>query len=50
MVDAVLQLNPKLQKHPKVSEITLTAITRIDLSNNNLSILPVEIFNLVSLR
>ncbi|XP_036345648.1 leucine-rich repeat serine/threonine-protein kinase 1 [Rhagoletis pomonella] len=33
-----------------VNEVALTAITRIDLSHNNLSVLPKEIFKLVSLK
>ncbi|XP_037942769.1 leucine-rich repeat serine/threonine-protein kinase 1 isoform X2 [Teleopsis dalmanni] len=50
MVNGVLQLNPKLHGHPRITEVALTAITRIDFSHNNLSSVPVEIFNLVSLR
>ncbi|XP_019848391.2 leucine-rich repeat serine/threonine-protein kinase 1 isoform X2 [Bactrocera dorsalis] len=50
LVNGVLKLNPKLQGHPMVNEITLTAITRIDFSHNSLSNIPMEIFKLVSLR
>ncbi|XP_054737581.1 leucine-rich repeat serine/threonine-protein kinase 1 isoform X1 [Anastrepha obliqua] len=50
LVNGVLQLNPKLQGHPMVNEVALTAITRIDFSHNNLKTLPIEIFKLVSLR
>ncbi|XP_067619795.1 leucine-rich repeat serine/threonine-protein kinase 1 isoform X3 [Eurosta solidaginis] len=50
MVNGVLQLNPKLQRHPMVNDVALTAITRIDLSHNNLNTLPSEIFKLVSLK
>ncbi|XP_059217831.1 leucine-rich repeat serine/threonine-protein kinase 1 isoform X2 [Stomoxys calcitrans] len=50
MVNGVLQLNPKLQGHPKITEVALTAITRIDFSHNHLTSLPIEIFNLVSLK
>lgn len=50
MVNGVLQLNPKLQGHPKINEVALTAITRIDFSHNNLTSLPLEIFSLVSLK
>ncbi|XP_055923849.1 leucine-rich repeat serine/threonine-protein kinase 1 isoform X2 [Eupeodes corollae] len=50
MVNGVLQLNPKLQGHPKINEVALTSITRIDFSHNNLTSLPPEIFSLVSLK
>lgn len=50
LVEGVLQLNPKLNSHPKVAEVSLTAITRIDLSHNQLTNLPIELFHLVSLR
>lgn len=50
MVNGVLQLNPKLQGHPKITEVALTAITRIDFSHNHLTSLPIEIFHLVSLK
>ncbi|XP_039969967.1 leucine-rich repeat serine/threonine-protein kinase 1 isoform X4 [Bactrocera tryoni] len=50
LVNGVLKLNPKLQGHPMVNEITLTAITRIDFSHNSLSNIPMEIFKLVSLK
>ena len=50
MVNGVLQLNPKLQGHPKITEVALTAITRIDFSHNHLTSLPLEIFSMVSLK
>ncbi|XP_030371278.1 leucine-rich repeat serine/threonine-protein kinase 1 isoform X2 [Scaptodrosophila lebanonensis] len=50
MVNGVLHLNPKLQGHPKLIDVALTAITRIDFSHNVLTSVPVEIFNLVSLK
>lgn len=50
MVNGVLQLNPKLQGHPKMTAVALTAITRIDFSHNQLTNLPVEIFGLISLK
>ncbi|XP_054091980.1 leucine-rich repeat serine/threonine-protein kinase 1 isoform X2 [Zeugodacus cucurbitae] len=50
LVNGVLKLNPKLQGHPMVNDITLTAITRIDFSHNNISIIPLAIFKLVSLK
>ncbi|KAL9897903.1 leucine-rich repeat kinase isoform 1-T1 [Glossina fuscipes fuscipes] len=50
LVNGVLQLNPKLQGHPKMTAVALTAITRIDFSHNQLTNLPVEIFGLISLK
>ncbi|XP_055377695.1 leucine-rich repeat serine/threonine-protein kinase 1 [Condylostylus longicornis] len=48
--DCVLTLNPHLKKNPKVDSISLTAITRIDISQNSISCLPIEIFSLTSLK
>ena len=50
LINGVLELNPKLDGHPKINEVALTAITRIDFSHNNLINVPSEIFNLVSLK
>ncbi|XP_032596558.1 leucine-rich repeat serine/threonine-protein kinase 1 isoform X2 [Drosophila grimshawi] len=50
LVSGVLQLNPKLTTHPRLSEIALTAITRIDFSHNVLTSIPPELFQLVSLK
>ncbi|KRF83412.1 leucine-rich repeat serine/threonine-protein kinase 1 isoform X2 [Drosophila virilis] len=50
LVSGVLQLNPKLSSHPRLNEVALTAITRIDFSHNLLTSIPPELFNLVSLK
>jgi len=50
MVSGVLLLNPKLQSHPRLNEVALTAITRIDFSHNVLTAIPQELFQLVSLK
>ncbi|XP_068156290.1 LOW QUALITY PROTEIN: leucine-rich repeat serine/threonine-protein kinase 1 [Drosophila tropicalis] len=50
LVSGVVQLNPKLQSHPRLNEVALTAITRIDFSHNQLISIPEELFQLVSLR
>lgn len=50
LVEGVLQLNPKLNGHPRIETVSLSAITRVDLSHNQLSNLPIELLNLVSLR
>lgn len=50
LVNGVLQLNPKLSTHPRLSEVALTAITRVDFSHNVLTSVPPELFNLVSLK
>ncbi|XP_017968519.1 leucine-rich repeat serine/threonine-protein kinase 1 isoform X2 [Drosophila navojoa] len=50
LVSGVLQLNPKLSSHPRLNEVALTAITRIDFSHNILTSIPPELFNLVSLK
>ncbi|XP_055623482.1 leucine-rich repeat serine/threonine-protein kinase 1 isoform X2 [Toxorhynchites rutilus septentrionalis] len=48
--EAVLQCNPKLKGHPRCNQLSLAALTRIDISYNCLSHLPPEIFTLGSLR
>lgn len=50
LVEAALQCNAKLKGHPKLAQVSLTAITRIDISNNALVEIPQEIFTLLSLR
>ncbi|XP_049858112.1 leucine-rich repeat serine/threonine-protein kinase 1 isoform X1 [Schistocerca gregaria] len=50
LVDAALNVNPKLKLNPKNQDIVLYAITRIDLSKNSLTWLPLVIFQLHSLR
>ncbi|XP_062537326.1 leucine-rich repeat serine/threonine-protein kinase 1 isoform X2 [Armigeres subalbatus] len=48
--EAVLQCNPKLKGHPRCYQLSLGALTRIDISHNSLAHLPPEIFSLGSLR
>lgn len=50
LVEAALNCNAKLKGHPKAHQISLTAITRIDVSNNSLKEIPAEFFTLLSLR
>lgn len=50
LTDAALHLNPNLKQNPRCHDIALYAITRLDLSNNSLMAIPVEIFQLDSLR
>ncbi|KAJ4452048.1 hypothetical protein ANN_03564 [Periplaneta americana] len=50
LVDAALNVNPKLKLNPRNQDIVLYAITRIDLSKNSLTWLPPIIFQLPSLR
>lgn len=49
-VDAAININPKLKLNPKNQDVVLYAITRLDLSNNALTSLPVVVFQLPSLR
>lgn len=50
LVDAAVQLNPKLRLSPRSQVMALYAITRLDISNNALSHLPSVVFMLPSLR
>lgn len=50
LIDAALHLNPNLKQNPRCHDIALFAITRLDLSNNSLASVPLEIFQLDSLR
>ncbi|KAF2362731.1 Ankyrin repeat [Trinorchestia longiramus] len=50
LVDASVQLNPKLRLSPRNQAMALYAITRLDISNNSLTSLPSAIFSLPSLR
>lgn len=50
IVEAALNLNPKLKQNPKGGEVALYAITRLDISNNSLTSVPLTIFQLSSLR
>uniref|UniRef100_A0A8D8E4R7 non-specific serine/threonine protein kinase n=3 Tax=Culex pipiens TaxID=7175 RepID=A0A8D8E4R7_CULPI len=48
--EAVLACNPKLKGHPRCAQLSLGALTRIDISHNCLTVLPAEILTLGSLR
>lgn len=50
IVDAALHLNPKLKQNPRSFDIVLYSITRLDVSNNSLTSLPLTVFQLHSLR
>ncbi|XP_064112289.1 leucine-rich repeat serine/threonine-protein kinase 1-like isoform X1 [Macrobrachium nipponense] len=50
LIDASVNLNPKLKLSPRNQVIALYAITRLDISNNSLTQLPDMIFQLPSLK
>lgn len=50
LIDASLHLNHKLKQNPKSYDIALYAITRLDVSNNSLTSIPLAVFQLYSLR
>ena len=50
LVDASVRLNPKLKLSPKYQISAVHAITRLDLSSNDLSEIPPIIFQMQSLR
>ncbi|XP_015840648.1 leucine-rich repeat serine/threonine-protein kinase 1 isoform X3 [Tribolium castaneum] len=50
LTDAALHLNQKLKQNPRSYDIALYAITRLDVSNNNLTSIPLAVFQLYSLR
>ncbi|KAK7078388.1 hypothetical protein SK128_010659 [Halocaridina rubra] len=50
LIDASVNLNPKLKLSPRNQVIALYAITRLDISNNSLTVLPDMIFQLPSLK
>lgn len=50
LIDASLHLNPKLKQNPRSYDIALYAITRLDVSNNSLTSLPLAVFQLHSLK
>lgn len=50
IVDAALQVNPKLKQNPRSSDVVLFSITRLDISNNSLTSIPLAVFQLQSLR
>ncbi|KAJ8980099.1 hypothetical protein NQ317_008560 [Molorchus minor] len=50
LTDAALHLNPKLKQNPKSYDIALYAVTRLDISNNSLTSVPLAVFQLQSLK
>lgn len=48
--DAALQINPRLQNSSRGRAVALHAITRLDLSGNALTVVPLAIFQMTSLR
>lgn len=50
LIDAAVRLNPKLRLSPRCQQSALHAITRLDLSNNDLSDVPAAIFQMQSLK
>ena len=50
LVDAAVRLNPKLKLSPKYQLSAIHAITRLDLSSNDLSEIPDIIFQMQSLK
>lgn len=50
LIDAALHLNPKLKQNPRSYNIALYAITRLDISSNSLTSLPLAVFQLCSLK
>lgn len=50
LIDAALHLNQKLKQNPRSYDIALYAITRLDVSNNSLTSIPLAVFQLHSLR
>jgi Leucine-rich repeat (LRR) protein len=50
LIEAAVRLNPKLRLSPRCQQSALHAITRLDLSNNDLSEVPASIFQVTILR
>nr|CAH7742533.1 unnamed protein product [Callosobruchus chinensis] len=50
LIDASLHMNPKLKQNPSNYDVALYAVTRLDVSNNNLTSIPLAVFQLCSLR
>ena len=50
LIDAAVRLNPKLKLSPKYQLGAVHAITRLDLSSNDLSEVPDVIFQMQSLK
>ncbi|XP_050296551.1 leucine-rich repeat serine/threonine-protein kinase 1 isoform X5 [Anthonomus grandis grandis] len=50
IIDAALNLNPKLKQNPRSYDMALYSITRLDISSNSLTSVPLGIFQLQSLK
>jgi len=50
LTEAAIHLNPKLRLNPKNHDVALYAITRLDVSSNALTDIPIIVFQLPSLR
>ncbi|XP_049820088.1 leucine-rich repeat serine/threonine-protein kinase 1 isoform X2 [Aethina tumida] len=50
LTDAALHQNPKLKQNPRSYDVALYAITRLDISNNSLTSVPLTVFQLHSLK
>ncbi|KAL3278816.1 hypothetical protein HHI36_016337 [Cryptolaemus montrouzieri] len=50
LIDSALHLNPKLKQNPRSHDVSLYAITRLDISNNSLTSVPLVVFQLLSLK
>lgn len=50
LIDAALTVNPRLRLNPKHQEVVLYSITRLDISRNSLTSIPIAVFQLHSLR
>lgn len=50
IIDAALHLNPKLKQNPRSHDMVLYSITRMDVSNNSLTSIPLAMFQLHSLK
>ncbi|KAK9885098.1 hypothetical protein WA026_009320 [Henosepilachna vigintioctopunctata] len=50
LIDCALHLNPKLKQNPRSYDISLYAITRLDISSNSLTFVPLIVFQLSSLK
>lgn len=48
--EAAMHVNPKLRSSPRGRAVALHAVTRLDLSGNALTSIPVAILQMTSLR
>ena len=50
LIDSAVRINPKLRLSPKYQPMALHAVTRLDLSNNEIVVVPSTVFNMQSLK